>query len=250
LANLNAFLSRDQESNFRLVTPQVTTQIKAKPYESANFEWNSPQYDHSSQIQYNQPINEWQLDSRTQFKNDDNQYYSFLGKHSPQKQSIISAKVPLFDSQIQVIRNEANPKLKFEFQGKHSSYPVNHFTELEANKRSNYYSLKSRTDRSSNGENILSLEGNYYHNSQSNPSNFEVKYGQQLEAKVNVNPFNSRQKTLNVSAKSRQYNHVTDVQLDSNSLAVKSRTDNLGQNVAKIDSYLTPKIGKKCVSKN
>jgi hypothetical protein len=238
---LNALLARNSQSNVRLVTPQVTTQLNVKPFSSAKFEWNSPNYDHLSALDFNR--NQWNFDSKTQLKDLNRNSYNFQIKHFPQKQSLISAQIPSFDSQ--VVYYKESPKLKVEFLGK-QNIPYEHVTELEVRPEysldSPKYSLKSRTNQL-NGENILSLGGNYYSVSQSsNPSNFEVKYGQQLEAKLKVNPY-SREKYLNFETKGKQINHVTNIQMDSKSLNLKSRTDSLGKNVAKIDSYLTPEFG-------
>jgi hypothetical protein len=243
LVNLNALLARNSQSNVKLVTPHVTTQLNVKPFSSAKFEWNSPKYDHLSALDYN--TNEWNFDSKTQSKDFNRNSYNFQIKHFPQKQSLISAKIPSFESQ--VVYYKESPKLKVEFFGK-QNIPYEHVTEFEVKPEysldSPKYSLKSRTNQL-NGENILSLGGNYYSVSQSsNPSNFEVKYGQQLEAKLKVNPY-SREKYLNFETKGKQINHVTNIQMDSKSLNVKSRTDSLGKNVAKIDSYLTPEFGQR-----
>ncbi len=238
-------LARNSQSNVKLVTPHVTTQLNVKPFSSAKFEWNSPKYDHLSALDYN--TNEWNFDSKTQSKDFNRNSYNFQIKHFPQKQSLISAKIPSFESQ--VVYYKESPKLKVEFFGK-QNIPYEHVTEFEVKPEysldSPKYSLKSRTNQL-NGENILSLGGNYYSVSQSsNPSNFEVKYGQQLEAKLKVNPY-SREKYLNFETKGKQINHVTNIQMDSKSLNVKSRTDSLGKNVAKIDSYLTPEFGIKLI---
>ncbi len=246
LVNLNALLARNSQSNVRLVTPNLTTQLKVEPFSSANFEWNSPKYNHVSALDFNR--NEWNLDSKTQLNDLNRNSYNFQIKHFPQKQSLISAKIPSFDSQ--VVYYKESPKLKVEFLGKNANIPYKHVTEFEVRPEysvnSPKYSLKSQTSQL-NGENILSLDGNYYSVSQSsNPSNFDVKYGQQLEAKLKVNPY-SREKYLNFETKGRQINHVTNVQLDSKSLNVKSRTDSFGKNVAKIDSYLTPEFGIKLI---
>ncbi len=241
MIDLKALLARDSQSFVQLVTPLVTTQLNVKPYLSAKFEWNSSKYNHTTELDVNST--EWNLDSKTHLKDYNNSYYSFQLKHLPQNQSLISAEIPSFDSQ--VLFSKESPKIRFEFSGK-QNIPYNHMTEFKVNPEyeinSSKYSLKSKTDRL-NGQNVLSLNGHYYsRNQSSNASHFEVKYGQQLEGKVKLNPF-SRQKSIDFEAKTQKYNHKTSIRMDTNSLEMKSTTDDLGKNKAKIDLYLTSQLG-------
>ncbi len=240
MIGLNALLARDSQSIVRLVTPLVTTQLNVKPYLSTKFESNSSKYNDTTELDVNRT--EWNVNSKTHLKDYNNSYYNFILKHLPQKQSLISAKIPSFDSQ--VLYNKESPKIRFEFSGK-QNIPYNHMTEFEVNPEyeinSPKYSLKSRTNRL-NGQNVLSLNGHYYsRNQSSNASHFEVKYGQQLEGKVELNLF-SRQKSIDFEAKTQKYNHKTCIRMDTNSLEMKSETDDLGKNKAKIDLYLTSQL--------
>jgi len=228
LANINAILSRSSQSSLRVETPRLTSQLEANIYgnkKSGKFQWNCPRYDHVTTLQY-QPKTELRVESRTQRDSRDN--YNLEAQVSRIRPSFIKTQFPTFDASI----NYEKPRTKFDFAGK--TIPYNHVTEFDSNNSG--YTLNSRTDHVS-GKNYMSFEGLLGKNS---ASRAELKYGPHYETKLRVDPY-SVQKSFNVDARARDYNHQTDIKFDRDGFLVKSRTERNGQNLAKIDSYLTPK---------
>ncbi|CAG2120412.1 unnamed protein product, partial [Medioppia subpectinata] len=240
--DLNAVLNRDlnNESTVRLVSPLFTSQMSATPAKSAKFEYNCHHLDHVTAGQWGG--SDWGLDSKTLLKRT-NDHVIVIAKHAPLRETLFQVKTTPFE--VNAHYSPATPKVRLQLDGSPDFYyPYSHVTELEANPRQRQYSVVSRTDRLTAGqqkEPLMALNARYNHLDASIPSTMDLKFGPEVNAKLKIQPFSGRQRMLQFESKHPKYSHVTDIQMDAKALNIKSRTeDNSGRNVAKIDSYLTP----------
>lgn len=238
-ANLDAILSPEDESNISFNCPQIRTKLSAVPSSrEARLEWNSPQVNHVSQIQW--PEDNYSFDSKTQYLG--NKYLNLNGRHTL-KMSSCSVKSHLYDGSVELIKDQLNPRIKYGIQSKSYDYPYNHMTEIAFKRPQKQFIIDSKTNR--NNENLLDLNGEYNHMINT-PSTLTVKLGPHTQIKTRVQPYGQDKQLLVTAKHDQKYNHQTDIQLNKNVLTVKSRTDdNYGDNLAKIDSYLTPYSGER-----
>jgi hypothetical protein len=240
LFSLNGLLSRDSESNIRVVRPEQSARLTISPFEgrkSAKFEYNSNNLDHVTHI-HTDSDQSWNVESNTKENNNNNRVWN-LSVNKERNSGQISAQIPSFDSEMSYNcnNNNNNQRGKVVFSGKNGFYqPFKHLTEFETNEGKSV--LRSKTEKQN--RNLFSLDGEM--NDVTNE--LGVKVGQNFESKVTTS-LGGNEKQVNVNVKSHDLSHATNIGFDANTLLVRSRTDNNGLNVNKIDSKLTTNKGQK-----
>ena len=238
LLNIKSLISGSpyEESSLLWTSPQTRAQLLTTPSKQLRVEVSAPQTSHVSVVQW--PENDYSLDSKTSFGE---KYLNIIGKHSL-KMSLVSLKSHAFDASGELTRDPDSPKSKFSVQSKYGN-PWNHVTEVEWQRPTNQWRVDSQTERLNPNLNVVSIQGQYNHVTQ--PSTLNLKIGQQMALKASAQLY-GQQKQIQIQAKNgKQFSHVTDVQFSPQDFQIKSRTDDsFGRNIAKIDSFLTPSIGK------
>jgi len=233
IATIDASLARDitqYPSNVRVNVLNTRSQLQFNPRESAKFEFNNPSIvDHVSQFDYKPYERSYELSSRSRTPNSNQ--YNINALYSRDSKSQFSTQLPSFDASFhfQPITKSA----KFEFTGKRANNAYNHVTDLSMNPQQ--YSLQSRTNRQSNGQNVLSLDGLL-----ANKKSFGLKYldGQHVtQTKLDYNGLDNE---FNVYGRHQQYTHTSNAKWNDKSVKVMSKTDYEpnNSNVHKLDASI------------
>ena len=214
-----------------ITSPYHVSRAFLTPSRAAKIEISSPSgVDHVTALEWSP---KYAIDSKTTLNH---VTYALAGSHAPLN-SFASFKSPNYDISGHVDRDYNTPSAKLVISGPR----VSHVTEVSANRDRKYVRVESKSDRKPSSANIYRFESQL----NASPSDASVVALKLANAKIQakIQPFAASKRFVNIQAESPAYSHVTDLELHpQNALSIRSRTNDVinGQNLAKIDSYLSP----------
>lgn len=225
-----------------------------EPHANVDLSWQgeSP-VEHQTRICGNRQQQSINVDSRTKLSDDKiSRIRAAIAKNPADKRPYGNMEIdtPQFEADIDYKQpNQDEQQLSFGYEDKFSNLNLKHRTQMKI-KRS-IVDLKSESKCKTDGSNYLNVNGQYRHNDQHQPSQFDVKVGQIFQTLAKFNLFNKQEKNIEMKGKYNdnrgiEYQHETSAQYwpSDSSMKIDSQIKNeYGQKIAQIKSFLSANAG-------
>lgn len=238
-----------------LINAQAECKLDSnEPYANVGLSWQgeSP-VEHQTRISGNRQQQSINVDSRTKLSDDKiSRIKAAIAKNPVDKRPYGNMEIdtPKFEADIDYKQSDQDEQeLSFGYEDKSSKSNLKHRTQMKI-KRSNV-DLRSDSKCKTDGSNYLNINGQYRHNDEQQPSQFDVKVGKFFQTLAKFNLFNKHEKSVDMEGKyrddrGREYQHQTNARYwpSDSSMKIDSQIKNeYGQKIAQIKSFLSANAG-------